>query len=167
MSVVSLNSFIKHEYIYHSNDEVNLTNYRPESIDLLIAEIIAPIRKTLGEIPSTKLPDKKVHVDSIKKYQKRLKDVLVIDHVEQIERAISDKGIIGENDADAVDNRKRKVEWANCLYVTEHLGERLGKMLKTNGSLGDVFTIKVDKQNCAYPLVLHMLKSIKVQLVPI
>lgn len=165
--LVSLNSLIKDESFSSTGSESNISNYRPKSIEDLIAEIVAPILESLEELPLTEnVSDRKNRTKSIQDYQKKLRKAKTTDHVEKIERAISDKGIIGEDGADAVEYRKKKTEWHRCLDITKRLSKHLGEMIKENPNLGDVFVIKVDKQSSAYPFVLELVNSIKKHIGP-
>lgn len=157
---ISINDALESGF-FSSEDGENFRNYDPASIDAVITEIITPILGMIKEIPVSSLPGKTKHAQSIKKYAKDLDKASRIDHTEVANRALDTRGIIGEDGADAIELRRKKTEWHACKDISERLGKRLGGIIKDNRELGDVFIFQVERESPAYPLVIHLLKSIK------
>lgn len=144
--------------------EDSQNNYNEGSIEAIIEQIIQPILKTFEQLPRGSIEDQTQHAKHIKGYKKDLRKVTQIDHTEAANRALDDRGIIGEADLNSIILRGRKTEWNCCLKVSERLGDRLAAIVKANPELGNVFTVQVDADSPSYPLVVHLLKSINKKL---
>ncbi len=160
MNIISINDALESDF-FSSEDGENFQNYAPTSIDAMITQIITPILNQVAEIPTDRLPMKTKHMQSIRRYLKDLRKVTGIDHIEAANRSLDVRGIIGEDGDDAIELRGKKTEWNCCKNVSERLGARLAEIIKEDRELGNVFIVQIETENSSYPLVVHLLKSIK------
>lgn len=134
-------------------------NYRIDSVDKTIENIIEPI---LESLKAQNLSGS--HVRSIKGYKKDLKKVQYEDHTEAANRALGDRGISGETGEEAIALRAKKQEWRVCLNISERLGKHLAEMLVEDPRLGEILTVQTEKDSASYPIVIELLKSINAHL---
>ncbi len=164
-SSISINEAMNSELYNSSYHVTSMTRYKEDSLDVMIHQILEPIRQSLRDVNLKDLPDKSEHSKHFKKYRKILADASGIDHVETANRSLSAAGLIGELGVESIEARSRKTEWFRCISVAERIGKRLAVILKENSALGNVLQIPcVDRDSSAYPLVVHLLHSITAEL---
>lgn len=131
-------------------------------------EIVKKARMVLNQsLPLEDLHRKK-HADQIKKYEKTLKKISSenIDHTEEANRATQPKGIIGESGIEALELRAKKTEWGRCLNIGERLGRHISEINKESPKFSEEFKVNLDPNSQIYPIVMHLLRSIKNPVAP-